>query len=129
MVEISLIIRSFLVPAFVSLLFSFLFVGWVYVNRIQPITELAEQAVKKSMSALGTASGVVRNQKAFDQELAESVITDKFPGLDVLLGLLNPDLAEKVKENPTMALNFLKQYGPTLGIGNLGGAAEQPTDF
>ena len=129
MVETSLIIRSILVPAFVSLLFSFLSVGWVYVNRIQPITELAEQAVKKSMSALGTQSGVVRNQKSFDRELAADMIGDKFPGLEVLLEMLNPELAAKVEENPTMALNFLKQYGPMLGLGGLGGAAQEPTDF
>jgi len=123
--DFKLVLGSYLVPLAFNALITFMMVGWVYMYRMKPIIdkanaaiEVGSEAVKSGMSAMGQKSGQVRNQKAFDSEIAGGIV-DQYPELEMVLEMLSPDLMDKVRENPAMALNFLQRYGPMLGI-NLG---------
>lgn len=128
MVNIWFIVRSYIVPLLLTTLVNFIALGWVYKNRLEPLITEAQNALKTGMSAMGQKSGVVRNQQAFDKELAGGIV-DQYPELEMALELLNPDLAEKVKDNPSMALNFLQRYGPMLGINLTGKGAQTQQEY
>lgn len=105
---------------------NFLCVGWVYKARLEPLissyekaAKEAEKAIKTGMSAMGTRSGEVRNQKAFDREMGESIL-GQYPEVELVLDMLSPDMAEKIREDPTLALNWMNRYGHLLGINKNG---------
>ena len=122
MVEIVLIIRSVLVPLLVAGLVSFLSVGWIYVYRMKPLLGMAEDVMKKSMSALGTKSGQVRLEKSIEKAVAGDLMKAQIPELELLLSLLSPDNRDLVEDNPEAVLAIAKR----LGFLNLGGAQKQP---
>ena len=121
MVEIVLIIRSVLVPLLVAGLVSFLSVGWIYVYRMKPLLGIAEDVMKKSMSALGTKSGQVRLEKSVEKAVAGDLMKSQAPELEFILQLLSPDTRELIEDNPEAALKIAQR----LGLFNLGGAQKQ----
>ena len=128
MVDFWLFVRSYMVPLAFNLLINFMLLGWLYKNRLEPMINEAQNAIKTGMSAMGAKSGIVRNQQAFDKDIAGGIV-EQYPELKMVLELLNPDLAEKVEQNPAMALSFLQRYGPMLGINLSGKGAEQSETY
>jgi len=124
MVNYPYLIGSFIVPALVAGLVSFLAVGWVYVNRMKPVMEVADKAIKTGMSAMGSKSGQVRLEKSIEKAVAGDLMTAQVPELELLLGLLSPDTRELVQNNPEAVLAIAQR----LGLLKLGGQQQQADD-
>ena len=140
MVDIWVILRSYLVPLIVNTLVTITILGFVYIKRIQPLLENAEEVfknadkvIKTGMSAMGTKSGIVRGDKAMEKAVAGDILASKMPEIKAFLELASPDTLEMFEENPDGLLKIVQKYGHYIGL-SLDGAgstqeASKETDF
>lgn len=116
MVNWQLIFSSLVVPIVVSLIVCVLVLGRVYLTQIEPLVKMAEAnqaaveaAVKKAMTAMGIKSGEVRQDKALEQLVATDIMA-QYPEIEIVLGLVSPETADALRENPEQALRMIERY-------------------
>jgi len=119
MVNVSFVLRSYVVPIMVNALVTLFLVGWVYVYRMQPLFDKltaklaeAERAVKTGMSAMGAKSGQVRLDATVEKAVASDMLNAQLPEAEFFLNLLSADTRELVEDNPEAILRLVAKYFP-----------------
>ena len=74
---------------------------------------MAEGAIKKGFSAMGTRSAELKKEKAMEGEIMVAVL-DEYPELMMIAEKISPDMVAMIEEDPETALRLIDRYLPLL---------------
>jgi len=74
---------------------------------------IAEGAISKGFSALGTKSAQMKSERKFEGTAVEEIL-DAYPEIMAVAEQVSPHLAEMIEDDPLNALRMAERYLPTL---------------